>query len=126
MGWWTSGERFHKVAAYFRNLSSGGALIVTRETPPHEYVWIGLTKFGATQWCPVRVVTVMEHSVGLIEVGLAFKAAFDFDLFKDQVERGVPDLDTLCRCQGLGQFGHALKTTSHFRLDFLAMSSFTY
>src|SRR5271157_1957004 len=66
MGWWV-GERFHRVAAQFRNLSSGGALIATTEMPPHKYIWIGLTKSFATRWCPVRVVRERETSVGLIE-----------------------------------------------------------
>jgi hypothetical protein len=94
MGWWAGGERFHRVAAQFRDLSSGGALIVTREMPPHEYVWIGLTKSIAIRWCPVRVVRVRETSVGLVEVGLAFQATCDSDLFKALVQRGVSDVDT--------------------------------
>jgi PilZ domain len=94
MGWWAGGERFYKVAAQFRNLSSGGALIVTREMPPHEYVWIGFTKSGETRWCPVRVVRARETSVGLFEVGLAFRATCDSDRFTALIQRGVSVEDT--------------------------------
>src|SRR5271166_2467703 len=87
MGWWV-GERIHKVKAQFRDVSLGGALIVTIEMPPYKYVWISLTKSIATRWCPVRIVKVRETSVGLIEVGLAFKETRDSDLFNVLVQRG--------------------------------------
>ncbi len=86
MGWWV-GDEFHSVAAHFRDISSGGALILTRELPPNKHVWIGLAKPVQTRWCPVRVVRERETSVGLIEVGLAFQAPCDFDLFKVVVLR---------------------------------------
>ena len=72
IGWWV-GDEFHSVAAHFRDISSGGALILTREEPPNKHVWIGLVKPVETRWCPARVVRVRETSVGLIEVGLAFR-----------------------------------------------------
>jgi len=86
MGWWV-GDEFHSVAAHFRDISSSGALILTRELPPNKHVWIGLAKPVQTRWCPVRVVRERETSVGLIEVGLAFQAPCDFDLFKVVVLR---------------------------------------
>ena len=35
MGWWV-GDEFHSVAAHFRDISSGGALILTREDAPQQ------------------------------------------------------------------------------------------
>ena len=72
IGWWV-GHKFRSVAGQFRDISSGGALIFTREVPPNKHVWIGLVKPVATRWCPVRVVWARENSVGLVEVGLAFQ-----------------------------------------------------
>ena len=86
MGWWV-GDEFHSVAAHFRDISSGGVLILTRELPPNKHVWIGLAKPVQTRWCPARVVRERETSVGLIEVGLAFHSPCDFDLFKVVVLR---------------------------------------
>ena len=51
IGWWV-GEEFHSVAGNFRDISSGGALILTREEPPpNKHVWIGLVKPVQTRWC---------------------------------------------------------------------------
>jgi len=86
IGWW-AGEEFHSVAGKFRDISSGGALILTREEPPNKHVWIGLVKPVETRWCPVRVVRVRETSVGLIEIGLAFEASCDSNLFKILIQR---------------------------------------
>ncbi len=80
MGWWV-GDEFHSVAAHFRDISSGGALILTREGPPNKHVWIGLARPVETRWCPARVVRVRETSVGLIEVGLAFHSPCSSVLF---------------------------------------------
>jgi len=86
IGWW-AGERFHSVAGQFRDISSSGVLILTREEPPIKHVWIGLVRPAKTRWCPTRVVRVRETSTGLIEIGLAFEAACDSDLFKRVLQR---------------------------------------
>jgi len=86
IGWWVD-EEFHSVAAQFRDISSGGALILTLEAPTSKHVWIGLVKPVETRWCPVRVVRVRETSVGLIEIGLAFEASCDSNLFKILIQR---------------------------------------
>jgi hypothetical protein len=86
MGWWV-GDEFHSVAAHFRDISSGGALILTREEPPNKHVWIGLARPVETRWCPARVVRVRETSVGLIEVGLAFHSPCNSVLFDAVVQR---------------------------------------
>ena len=86
IGWW-AGEEFHTVAGKLRDISSGGALILTREEPPNKHVWIGLVKPIETRWCPVRVVRVRETSVGLVEVGLAFEASCDSDLLRFLIQR---------------------------------------
>jgi hypothetical protein len=81
MGWWV-GEEFHTVAVQFRDFSLGGALILTREMPPSEHIWLGLAKPSETPWCPVNTVRVKETSVGLVEVALLFPEPCDYDLFK--------------------------------------------
>ena len=86
IGWWV-GDEFHSVAAQFRDISSGGALILTREEPPNKHVWIGLARPVETRWCPARVVRVRETSVGLIEVGLAFHSPCNSVLFDAVVQR---------------------------------------
>ncbi len=86
IGWWV-GEEFHSVAAQFRDIRSGGALILTLEAPTSKHVWIGLAKPVVTRWCPVRVVRERETSVGLIEIGLAFEASCDSVLLKVLVQR---------------------------------------
>ncbi len=86
IGWWV-GPEFHSVAARFRDISSGGALILTKEVPPDKHVWIGLAKPVKTHWCPATVVRARETSVGLIEIGLAFEASRDSILSKGLVRR---------------------------------------
>ena len=86
MGWWV-GDEFHSVTAHFRDISSGGALILTREEPPKKHVWIGLARPVETRWYPARVVRVRETSVGLIEVGLAFHSPCNSVLFDAVVQR---------------------------------------
>jgi len=86
LGWWI-GEEFHSVAGQFRDISSGGALILTREEPPNKHVWIGLASSVETHWCPARVVRVRETSVGLIQVGLAFHSPCNSVLFDAVVQR---------------------------------------
>jgi hypothetical protein len=80
VGWWV-GEEFLSVAAQFHDISSGGAMIFTKEVPPYQHVWIGLAKPVETRWCPVRVVRVRKIAVGLIEVGLEFHSPCDSTLF---------------------------------------------
>ena len=86
IGWWV-GNEFHSVAAKLRDISSGGALVLTREEPPNKHVWIGLVKPAETRWYPTRVVRVRETSVGLVEVGLAFEASCDADLLRILIQR---------------------------------------
>ena len=70
LGWWI-GDEFYAVAGQFRDISSVGALIVTREEPPKKHVWIGLASPGETYWCPAKVARVRETSAGSIEIGLS-------------------------------------------------------
>ena len=86
IGWW-AGDEFHSVAGRVRDISSGGALILTREEPTNKHVWIGLVKPVETRWCPVRVVRMRETSVGLVEIGLAFEASCDSDLLRFLIQR---------------------------------------
>ncbi len=37
IGWW-AGEEFRSVAGQFRDISSGGAMFLTREEPPNKHV----------------------------------------------------------------------------------------
>ena len=86
IGWWV-GEEFYSVAGQFRDISSGGALILTRDEPPNKHVWIGLVKPVVTRWCPTRVVRVRETSVGLVEIGLAVEASCDSDLLRFLIQK---------------------------------------
>ncbi len=86
IGWWV-GKEFHSVAGQIRDISSGGALILTSEEPPNKHVWIGLVKPIETRWSPVRVVRVRETSVGLVEVGLAFETSCDADLLRFLIQQ---------------------------------------
>src|SRR5271166_4770651 len=93
MGWWV-GDKFHSVAAHFRDISSGGARILTREEPPNKHVWIGLARPVETVWYPARVVRVRETSVGLIEVGLAFHSPCNSVLFDAVVQKRLLGVKT--------------------------------
>ena len=86
IGWW-AGDEFRSVAGLFRDISSGGAMIITREEPPNKHVWVGLVKPIETRWCPTRVVRVKETSIGFIEIGLAFDATCDSDLLRFSIQR---------------------------------------
>lgn len=96
VGWWI-GEDFRTVSAQFRDLSSKGALIVTREMPPNKHVWVGLATPVRSRWCPMKVMRVKETWVGLVEVALAFQATCDADYFKVLVQRGLSNVDTSVR-----------------------------
>jgi hypothetical protein len=93
VGWWV-GDKFHSVAAQFRELSSSGALILTREIPANGCVWIGLDKPFETRWVPMKAVRFRETSGGLIEVGLAFQAFCGSDLFEALISDGELAVDT--------------------------------
>jgi hypothetical protein len=81
LGWW-AGEEFRFVEGQLRDISSGGAQILTWEDPLNKHVWIGPVEPGETCWCLTRVVRVREVWFGLIEIGLAFEGSCDSDLFE--------------------------------------------
>jgi PilZ domain len=86
LGWWKDGH-LNTAPAQFRDISSGGAMVLTRDMPPDEHVWLCLAKPAGARWCPVMVIRARETSVGLVELGLAFEAPCDSDLFKSVVQR---------------------------------------
>jgi hypothetical protein len=81
LGWW-AGEEFRSVEGQLRDISLGGAQILTWEVPLSKHVWIGPFEPGETCWCLMRVVRVREVWFGLIEIGLAFEGSCDSDLFE--------------------------------------------
>jgi hypothetical protein len=81
VGWWI-GEEFRQVAVEFHDFSLGGTLILTREVPTTEHVWIGLARPCETPWCPVQAIRVKNSEGGLIEVALHFPEPCDYELFK--------------------------------------------
>src|SRR5271157_2917924 len=85
LGWWKDGK-LNTAAAQFRDISSGGAMVLTRDMPPDEHVWLCLAQPVGARWCPVRIVRARETSVSLIEIGLAFEASCDSDLLKVLVQ----------------------------------------
>jgi len=78
LGWWKDGK-LHTAVAHFRDISSGGAMVLTQVVPPDEHIWVSFVNPAGVRWCPAKVVRVKETSVGLVEVGLAFQAPRNSD-----------------------------------------------
>ncbi len=85
---WCIGEKFIKYPAQFRIVGLRGALIVTRQMPPTEHVWVALARPVKTRWYATQVYRVRKNSQGLVEVELAFRATSDANHFKALICKG--------------------------------------
>jgi hypothetical protein len=81
VGWWV-GEKFHSVVGIASDITSRGARILTTQVPPHDHIWIALAKPDELRWDAVKVVQIKESSYGLFQVGLAFKAGGESNVFR--------------------------------------------
>jgi hypothetical protein len=81
MGWWV-GEEFRKVAVEFVDFSIGGALLLTKDVPTNNHIWICLARPSTTPWCPVEKIRAERTEGGPVEVALHFPEPCDYDLFK--------------------------------------------
>jgi hypothetical protein len=82
MGWWV-GDIFHIVDAHAHHFSSGGALILTSQIPPHDHVWIALSRAQQPHWHRAKVVRVSRSRTGVVKIGLASEHPGEFTVFQD-------------------------------------------
>ena len=83
LGWWDEPE-FRTFAAELRNVSYGGALLVTPLAPPASTdLWLCMSSPSsvAADWAEVSVVSVTDEPDGLYHVRLRFNESCPYEMF---------------------------------------------
>jgi hypothetical protein len=81
LGWWEE-PGFHSVAGELKNLSNGGALMLSPVPPPEgEPLWIGQTGMTGDGWTGVSLVSVTPTRPARFEVRLRFVESCPYELF---------------------------------------------
>ena len=76
--WW-DGEEYHETVAHLVNVSQGGALIHSHETPPKDQpVFLRLLTPEPTEWIELRVVREEKSS----NIGTSFPNTCPYELYK--------------------------------------------
>lgn len=81
LGWWDE-TGFHVQAATLKNLSRGGALLVSPTLPPEgERIWLCVTGAPCGDWAEVAVVSRSERAEGSRLVRVRFVEACPYEMF---------------------------------------------
>lgn len=80
LGWWEEAG-FRTLPAELKNLSYGGAMLVSPEAPPEgERTWLCVSGIGG-DWAEVVVVASAGHSPGVFEVRVRFVEMCPYEMF---------------------------------------------